>query len=457
MSHSSDPQDSRPWYSGITGYQWLVLVIASAGWVFDIYEGQIFNITRGDMLAEVLDLPSDSEEMNVAKKQYGDLFLAIFLMGGTVGGLLFGSLADRFGRRSIMVYTILMYSVFSGLTYFATELWHVGCLRFLVAMGVGGEWAVAASLVAEVFPARSRAQASGIFHASSVLGTWLATLAGLLVGSQWRYAYLIGILPALLVLWVRSSVREPEAWKNTEDGGTQQASRGSFRDLLLNPRWSSRALLGMALAAVGLGTFWSVCVAGQDLVKETLQQQALDKLGTDQLSALTDEMQGSIAAKAKFAYGFVQTAGAGLGLLAFGVISARIGRRRTFMLMHLLAFVMVPITCFVPGNYTMFLCVLPIFGFFTLSMHAGYAIYFPELFPTHLRATGTSFCFNGGRVLAVPILLFSGWLKSRPGMELGHAVTGLGLLFLVGCLIAWFLPETRGQELPQATGLDAEG
>ena len=120
MSHSSDPQDSRPWYSGITGYQWLVLVIASAGWVFDIYEGQIFNITRGDMLAEVLDLPSDSEEMNVAKKQYGDLFLAIFLMGGTVGGLLFGSLADRFGRRSIMVYTILMYSVFSGLTYFAT-------------------------------------------------------------------------------------------------------------------------------------------------------------------------------------------------------------------------------------------------------------------------------------------------------------------------------------------------
>ena len=153
----------------------------------------------------------------------------------------------------------------------------------------------------------------------------------------------------------------------------------------------------------------------------------------------------------------MQTAGAGLGLLAFGVISARIGRRRTFMLMHLLAFVMVPITCFVPGNYTMFLCVLPIFGFFTLSMHAGYAIYFPELFPTHLRATGTSFCFNGGRVLAVPILLFSGWLKSRPGMELGHAVTGLGLLFLVGCLIAWFLPETRGQELPQATGLDAEG
>ena len=176
-----------PWYAGITRYQWLVLVIASVGWIFDVYEGQIFNITRNQMLAEILG----SESADV--KKYGDMFLGIFLLGGTVGGLAAGSLADRFGRRPIMMLTILMYSVFSGLTFFADSLWQVASLRFLVAMGVGGEWAVAASLVAEVFPTRARAQASGIFHASSVLGTWMAALAGMAVGgpmavciSVWR-------------------------------------------------------------------------------------------------------------------------------------------------------------------------------------------------------------------------------------------------------------------------------
>ena len=127
---------SVPWYAGVTRYQWLVLIIASAGWVFDVYEGQIFNITRTQMLGDILG----QEGAEVAR--YGDLFLGIFLLGGTIGGLLFGSLADRYGRRPIMIVTILMYSVFSGLTYFADSLWQVAALRFLVAMGVGanGPW-----------------------------------------------------------------------------------------------------------------------------------------------------------------------------------------------------------------------------------------------------------------------------------------------------------------------------
>ena len=227
MNADSNKNESGPWYAGITGYQWLVLVIASAGWVFDVYEGQIFNITRNQMLTDILG----SEGSDV--KKYGDMFLGIFLLGGMVGGLAAGSLADRFGRRPIMMLTILMYSLFSGLTYFSDSLWQVATLRFLVAMGVGGEWAVAASLVAEVFPARARAHASGIFHASSVLGTWMAAIAGLLVGMQWRYAYLIGVLPALLILWVRASVREPEMWQSKAAAGAA-ARLGSFSDLLFN-------------------------------------------------------------------------------------------------------------------------------------------------------------------------------------------------------------------------------
>src|SRR5262245_31163298 len=198
-----------PWYAGVTRYEWLVLAIASAGWVFDAFEGQLFNITRKQLLADLM--ASDSAPGTIDR--WGDLFLAIFLVGGTLGGVVFGSLADRFGRKPTMAATILLYSVFSGLTYFATEPWHVAVLRFLVALGVGGEWAVAAALVAEALPPHARTHASGIFHATSVLGTWLAALAGLLVGSEWRLAYLIGVAPALLVLWVRRGVEEPESWR----------------------------------------------------------------------------------------------------------------------------------------------------------------------------------------------------------------------------------------------------
>ncbi len=428
----TEPISTERWYHGVSTYEWLVLAVASAGWVFDVYEGQIFNITRNEMLSDILG----SEGGDV--KKYGDMFLGIFLLGGTVGGLAAGSLADRFGRRPVMIVTILMYSLFSGLTYFATELWHVASLRFLVAMGVGGEWAVAASLVAEVFPSRARAQASGIFHASSVLGTWMAALAGMAVGAQWRYAYLVGIVPALLVLWVRASVREPERWQATKDqaaavpGGGQL---GSFRDLLFNPRWRPRALLGMGLAAVGLGTFWAVTVAGQDLARELLIRNGEDG--------------GDVAQRSQFAYGIVQTTGGAVGLLSFGPLCARFGRRATFIATQVLAFLFVPVTCFAPQTYAELLWFLPVFGFLTLGMHAGYAIYFPELFPTHLRATGTSFCFNGGRVLAVPVLFFSGWLKSSEGIDLRMAVSSLGTLFLLGAVLMIFLPETKGQELPE--------
>jgi MFS family permease len=424
---------STHWYTGVTRYQWLVLAIASAGWIFDVYEGQIFNITRNQMLADIVG----SEATDI--KRYGDIFLAIFLLGGTIGGLAAGSLADRFGRRPVLVATILMYSLFSGLTFFATELWHVGVLRFLVSMGVGGEWAVAASLVAEVFPPRARAQASGIFHASSVIGTWMAAIAGIAVADEWRYAYLIGILPALLILWVRASVREPEKWQATSDEAKQSESKraqlGSFTNLLSQAPWNRRAMLGMLLAAVGLGTFWAVTVAGQDLARERLIRDGA--------------RPAQAAEKAKFAYGIVQTTGGGLGLLAFGPISAWIGRRRTFVAWHLLATLIVPVACFAPQNYVQLLAVLPVFGFLTLGMHAGYAIYFPELFPTYLRATGASFCFNGGRVVAVPVLLLSGQLKAMEGVDLRWVLTSLGGLFLLGAILMAFLPETNREELPE--------
>ncbi|HWY86312.1 MAG TPA: MFS transporter [Gemmataceae bacterium] len=415
------------WYRGITGYQWLVLVLASAGWIFDVFEGQIFNITSEHLLVDILPPYASAEDINF----YGDIYLGVFLVGGTLGGIVFGSLADRWGRRPTLVVTILMYSVFSGLTYFASGPWQVAALRFLVAIGVGGEWSVAATLVAEVFPARARAQAASIFHASSIIGTWLAVLAGLAVGTQWRYAYLVGVLPALLVLVVRASVAEPTTWLHAKGA----LSSGNLWELVSNPCWRKRALLGLLLAAVGLGTFWSVSVAGQKLAQTLLLSNG----------AAPEEAQCA----AKIAYGIVQTTGGGLGLLSFGPLSVRWGRRPTFIAFQLAGLAVVPLTCYAPVEYWQLLLLLPLYGFCTLGVHAGYAVYFPELFPTRLRATGAGFCFNGGRLVAASVLVFSAWLKALPGMDLRLAVTLLSGLFLVGVLLAWLLPETKNQPLPE--------
>jgi MFS family permease len=420
-----------PWWQGVTRYQWLVLLIASAGWVFDAFEAQLFNVTRGEMLPELLGAGADQAMV----KLWGERFIGVFLIGGTVGGWLFSSLADRWGRKPVMMLTILFYSIFSGLTAFATELWHVGALRFLVAMGVAGEWAVGAALVAEVFPARARARASGIYHSSSVIGLWLAAVVGMMVGLEWRLAFLLGIFPALLVLWVRSSIREPVIWEEARRAKRERL--GSFRELLGDPFCRPRALLGALLAMVGLATFWGVVIAGQDLARELLLSEGLPP--------------AEAARESKFAFGFVQTLGAALGMLAFGPLSSRIGRRGAFAFMHVGALVIAPLVCWLPssiGGYPLLLALLPVFGFFTLGIHSGYAVYFPELFPTHLRATGAGFCFNTGRILAAPMLIWlSAWLKAL--LDLRTAVTILSSFFLVGLLILVFLPETKGRELPE--------
>ncbi|MDA0833873.1 MAG: MFS transporter [Planctomycetota bacterium] len=435
MPEPNESTPSTPWYAEVTRAQWLVLIIASAGWVFDVFEGQIFNITSTEMFKELLPAELSPEAVDSQTRLCRDRFLSIFLIGGTLGGVLFGTLADRLGRKPVMIVTILCYSIFSGLTFFATELWHVAVLRFVVAMGVGGEWAVAAALVAEVFPNRARAKASGIFHATSVLGTWMAAIAGLVVAEHWRYGYLIGVIPALLVLWVRSSVSEPERWQQAGTNEKTQSSKGSFRALFSDRRWRKSAILGILLAAVGLGTFWGVVIAGQELTMELLKKHDFPK----------DEA----AQKAKFAYGIVQTLGGGFGLLSFGFFAERWGRKRTFVVSHLLAFAIVPITCYVPQTYPQMLAVLLLFGYFTLAMHAGYAIYFPELFPNHLRATGVGLCFNGGRLLAAPLLTFSAMLKARPDVDLRVSVIQLSFLYLAGAVIMLILPETKGQPLPE--------
>jgi MFS family permease len=440
--------DTRPWYAGISGYQWLVLAIAAAGWAFDQYESQVFTLTKDSVLREVGQVVNPADV-----NSWTDYLYAIFLIGSATGGLLAGTLADRFGRRPLMVATILFYSLFAGLMYAVTDMWQVCVIRFLVAMGIGGEWAVGASLVAETFPKRVRAITSGMFHSSSVLGIWAATCVGILVGDQWRYAYLVGLLPALLTFVVLARMKEPKKWQAKAEELEEEAEAkrlGSFKELLGTPKWRKRALLGCALAAVGLATFWGVMVAGRDLIRDVLVRNVVAETGfkpgsPELVQAVKD---ANVNSRTNFAYGFIQIGGAGVGMLLFGPISARVGRKAAFIWFHVLAFLIVPVACFVPQTYWQLLVIMPIFGFLVQAFHAGYAIYFPELFPTHLRATGASFCFNGGRFGTVPMMLLSAWFKGN-GVSLQTAVTWMGTLYLVGAVIMLFLPETKGQELPE--------
>ena len=214
---------SLKWYQGISRYQWLVLLIASLGWVFDVFEGQIFVASMRDAMPALLGVQPDDSSVAA----WNNIAFGFFLFGGAVGGVIFGVVSDRIGRSKTLILTILFYSMFTCLSAFSQAAWHMVVLRFLVAMGVGGEWAVASAMVAEVMPTRSRATMGSIFHASSVFGTLLAAATvAMLIGNQalndqlaaagweaWRIGFAIGVLPALLTLWIRWKLREPESWQ----------------------------------------------------------------------------------------------------------------------------------------------------------------------------------------------------------------------------------------------------
>src|SRR5919106_3890386 len=248
-------EQASPWYQGITRYQWLVLVVASLGWVFDVFEGQIFVAAMTEAMPSLV--PSGTSQGQISL--YNNIALGAFLLGGALGGVVFGVLSDRIGRKRTLSLTIAFYSFFTCLSALSQEWWHLAAFRFLVALGVGGEWAVASALVAEVFPARARAHAGGIFHATSVLGTYLAVAAGIFfignpalyersrdIGSgwigqhvdpetlPWRIGFMVGVFPALLIIWIRRSIRDPETWQVARARAQSEPSQqmGAVADLV---------------------------------------------------------------------------------------------------------------------------------------------------------------------------------------------------------------------------------
>ncbi len=463
--------DLTPWYAGISRYQWLVLAVASLGWAFDVFEGQIFVASMNEAMPELL--PPQIAALEDATRQgylafYNNITFASFLIGGAIGGVAFGMLSDRIGRAKTMIYTIAMYSGFTFVSALSETWWHMAIFRFLVALGVGGEWAVASALVAEMFPKRARAWSLSIFHATSVLGTLMAVAAGafivaerdiaesipLLAGmglSSWRLGFVLGAVPALLIIAIRLVLRsEPAAWQKAQSRSQEGEKRrlGRFADLF-SRELRRHTLVGVGLAAVGLATFWGAHIYGKDVLRQAVETRYIEaeaaNLSREEIleGHFRDIKQWEMLGM------LLVTAGGGLGLLMFGPLSERFGRRGAFLFYHLAGLVAALVVFQTLSEVNHLLIFLPVFGFLTLGMHAGYAVYFPELFPTRLRSTGAGFCFNVGRILAAPILFLSGWMQRDAGLSLRDAASLLSLLFVLGAALLVFARETRGEELPE--------
>ena len=466
------------WYQGLDRYCWVVLVISALGWLFDTMDQNLFTMVRAPSLSDMFKAQFTAPDGTVnrpalaaAVAHHAGLITTIFILGWATGGFLFGIVGDKLGRTRTMMLTILIYALFTGLSGLVTSFWPYAITRFITGMGVGGEFAAGAALVAETFPKRSRPMALGFLQALSTVGNIMAAVVTLIIGdlevgrwkmfgyefAGWRFAYFIGALPALLVLWIRSSVKEPEQWKEAKANADPTKKLGSIKELFSNPVIRRNTIVGTLLGTAGVGALWGVGFFSVDMLRMELIRGGMDPARTGKFMSIMF---------------IIQQVGAFFGIYLFAVVAERLNRRATFCIWFALAWASV--LAFFWGlqgsgsaSYTRALVLAPIMGFCTLGPFAGYAIYFPELFPTRLRATGAGFCYNVSRYLAAVAPLALGSLAAKLGSASGAgpnyalAATIVSSVYLLGFVGALMGPETKGKGLPEdsvfETGTGARG
>jgi len=501
MNDSDEPTDptvnfnvTRPWYSDMNRYHWFVFIVAALGWMLDCFDQQIFLMARQPAMQDLLvnddgltpfarltnvffggESPSQaapSAQSMVQREdgrfdpsrstvnEYASYSVSIFLMGWGLGGLIFGVMGDRIGRAKTMMFTILLYSVFTGLSALSTSFWDFAIYRFLTGMGVGGEFAVGVALVAEVMPDLARPYTLALLQSLSAVGNISAALVSIGMGELvareqiqniWRPMFIIGAVPAVLALVVRFWLKEPERWQQASHEGAVAKKLGSYRELFGHPTWRKHALIGLALAFSGIVGLWGIAFYVFDLVADVFRSRfEQDGLSGDQLAGKVAQWRGYAS--------MAMNIGAALGMFGFAILAQRMGRRGAFAVSFIAAMVSTAGTFYFLEEFHQVFWMIPIMGFCILSLFAGYAIYFPELFPTHLRSTGTSFCYNVGRFVAATGSTLTGMLiavyahtaeTGGEAMPMRYAGLTMCGIFVLGLLVLPFAPETKGQPLPE--------
>lgn len=444
-----------PWYKALTRYHWFVLAVAALGWLFDTMDQQLFNLARTPAITELLG--PGATPTQIAK--YGGYATSIFILGWATGGLFFGILGDRIGRAKVMLLTILMYSLFTGLSAFSVGVWDFSLYRFLTGLGVGGEFAVGVALVAEVMPDRARAHALGWLQTLSAVGNITAAIINYSLGiaegegmlgdgwKPWRIMFIVGALPAFLAIFIRARLKEPEKWQEQVASG-KTAQAGSLSELFGDPRWRKNAFVGLALAIPGVVGLWGIGFFSFDFVR------AVFRASFEERGMSPEEIRGELT-KLVGIVSVLQNLGGAAGIYFFKTITGYIGRRPAFAIAFILALASTAYTFWFLNSYSDVFWMIPMMGFCQLMLFGGYAIYFPELFPTRLRSTGTSFCYNVGRYVAALGPFVMGELIDKAFGHHGQIgawrYTGvtMSLFFLVGLFALPFAPETKGKPLPE--------
>ena len=435
------PDDSQT--TRLTSAQWWVLVTACLGWMFDTFDQRLFILARASAMTALLPPGASS----ASQMQASTWVTAIFIAGWATGGLLFGVYGDRIGRVRTMALTIAIYSVFTGLSALSTHVYDFGFYRFMTGLGIGGEFAAGAALIAECLPSRVRPYSLGFVQVIAMLGTLLGTLCSMVIEvstdysgiSGWRLLFLIGAFPAVMLIPLRFKVTESGVWLKSKIAADEaQATLGGIRELFSGP-WRKVSLVGIALGFAGQLGIWAIGTWTPDLMRLVLNKdQALSAMEKSRILGSGLILKDLTSA---------------LGIVLLTVGAQRFGRKPAFAVSFGLSFIAAIVTFHGMRDTADIWWMMPLIGATVWSVLGLYSLYYPELFPTRLRSSGIGLCYNAARYLtAIGILgmgqllsLFASYGEKEP---LRSAAISLSLCYVVGLLALWWARETKGEPLP---------
>ncbi len=437
----------RRTFLDMNGYQWTVLFAAWLGWGFDIFDSLLMNYVAPDAIPALLGLTPRTPEASAATLWWTGILTSTLLIGWCAGGIIFGKICDRIGRTKTLLLTMLLYSLGTAACAFAPNIWVLLVFRVVSSLGIGGEWAAGASMVAEVVPEKRRVEAGALLYTASPLGLFLATFITYQVMNggyfadqsvSWRYVFLFGLLPAAVAFCVRLFIKEPERWKNLGEARHHPKIRELFA-----PEYRALTISGLCMAMTALITWWS-CNAFISVVAKGLAARAAAVQGLDVAATTALGNQWLRDATNIFNLG-------GLIATVLTIPAAKfLGRRKMFFIYFLGS----AISLFAAFGldmdpHTRLYMYFPI-GLTTYGIFGAFTFYLPELFPTRLRGTGSGFTYNIGRLIAAFGPFLVGGIAASGANALDSAIRVLfwvGAVPLIGIATLPLVIETRGRLL----------
>jgi MFS family permease len=407
-----------PWWKEITRKQWYALLAGKVGWMLDAF----------DVMLYVFCLKVIMEEWHLNPATAG-FMVTVTLFASSFGGIVFGAVADRWGRKNALMATVLIFSVCSGLSGLSQNLVQLAIARTILGLGMGGEWAAGALLVSETWPAKHRGKAIGLMQGGWALGYIAAAVCAALILPRfgWRVMFFVGIIPALFAFWIRTKVDEPQVWvKQHKLERAEPKTKGSFWQIF------APDLLRFTLISTLISTFVMFAYWG--------------------LFSWLPSFLGSPVAKGGAGLSIVRAPmwmiplmiGAYFGYISFGFVADKFGRRPTFAAYLVLSAVFV----FLFGNTrnaTALMIMGPFLGFFGSGYYSAFGAFISELFPTRARGSAVGFCYNTGRMVSALAPTVIGFLAISFGV--GAALTFTAIAFILAAASIFLLPETAGIEL----------